>query len=210
MAFKSIHVTIGAAVVLFGIPVQAFAANLLTNGSFETGDLTGWTLSGTSSDGYVALIESDSSTASSNSPDAAGNHIIYYDADYANTSLSQNVYLKTGRYEIGFSSKLFSYQNSGDEIFNELVGSTIVQSVNSANTSTGWESYVSYFNIKKTGTYTVSYDYLTSYHPSKDLEGDQFYVVAVPESTTWVMMLVGFSAIGFAARRRQAVTLTYA
>ena len=40
-------ILIGAAfAAMMGLPGQASAANLIVNGSFETGDFTGWTLSG--------------------------------------------------------------------------------------------------------------------------------------------------------------------
>jgi hypothetical protein len=35
-------------------------------------------------------------------------------------------------------------------------------------------------------------------------------VGAIPEPATWMMMLAGFGAVGFAARRRQRVSVTYA
>jgi hypothetical protein len=35
-------------------------------------------------------------------------------------------------------------------------------------------------------------------------------IISVPEPTTWAMMLVGLGMIGFAARRRRNVSVTYA
>ncbi|HEX4182586.1 MAG TPA: hypothetical protein VHY34_04945, partial [Caulobacteraceae bacterium] len=72
---------------------QAVGVNLLTNGSFETGDFTGWTLGGAATDGFPASVITYNSTAGyptgafnepvpaatgSHGPDAAGSHAAYF------------------------------------------------------------------------------------------------------------------------------------
>jgi hypothetical protein len=42
------------------------------------------------------------------------------------------------------------------------------------------------------------------------LSGTATFSASVPEPASWAMMLVGMGAIGFAARRRRAVSVTYA
>src|SRR5687768_7678042 len=99
---------------------QASAAvNLLTNGSFETGDFSGWTYAGVTPSGFPAVIINYNAASpypigafgeavppddtASPSPDPVGDRAAYFVADGATESLSQSVFLDVGQYTIGFS-----------------------------------------------------------------------------------------------------------
>lgn len=54
----------------------------------------------------------------------------------------------------------------------------------------------------------IAYDKTCYFYCSAPVEFNSFGVVAsaVPEPSTWAMMLIGFAGLGFAANRRRAIT----
>ncbi|WP_294537146.1 hypothetical protein [uncultured Rhodoblastus sp.] len=199
-------------------PGQA-ATNLLTNGSFESG-FSGWTLTGTATDGYPAVVIPYNSGAGypngafnepvppptgSLSPDAAGTHGAYFVSDFANEALTQTVTLNPGKYNIGISvyAPLNGWKNAGDATISASIGgvtllSSGVHSLNAKN----WYDLTGTLVVSAAGPYTAAFNFQTNRFPSADAVIDQAYVVAAPEVSTWAMMLAGFAALGFTGYRR--------
>jgi hypothetical protein len=199
-------------------PGQA-ATNLLTNGSFESG-FSGWTLSGTATDGYPAVVIPYNSSAGypggaynekvpvptgSLSPDAAGGYGAYFVSDFANETLSQTITLAPGEYKIGLSvyAPLNGWNNQGDATISASIGGVdlISSSVHSLTPQT-WYNLTGTLLVTSAGPVTTAFNFKTNFFPSADAVIDLAYVVAAPEVSTWVMMLAGFAALGFAGHRR--------
>ena len=68
-----------------------------------------------------------------------------------------------------------------------------------------WYNFVTTVNIDTAGDYTATFKYTTNGFPAKDVVIDQAFVVAgaVPEPSTWAMMILGFLGVGFMAYRRK-------
>jgi hypothetical protein len=199
------------------------ATNLLTNGSFESG-LKGWTLGGTETQGYPAVVinynsatpyptgafgEAVPPAGGSVSPDAAGAHAAYFVSDFANETLTQSIFLTPGTYTIGFSAyaPANGYANAGDALFSgSVAGVTLANYAVSSGSKTTWYNFHGLATITTAGVYDTTFTFSTDLFPSKDIVVDQVYVVAgnaVPEASTWVMMGLGFAGLAFAARRKQ-------
>ena len=227
MAWK----TFGAAVLIsgaFALPAAA-GTNLVTNGSFETGTLSGWTLSGTAADGYPADVivynlaaaypngafgeAVPPNNAPTNSPDPAGSYAAYFVSDFAaNETLSQSVYLTPGVYQIGFSAYLpqNGYNNAGDATFSgSIAGVTLANFAASSQAPTSWQTYDGSTTINAAGFYDVDFVFNTDLFPSKDVVIDQVYIVAgnpplLPEPASMAMLGAGLVAFGLTRRRRRA------
>ena len=65
--------------------------------------------------------------------------------------------------------------------------------------------FVTTVNIAVEGDYTTTFTFVTEGRPAKDVVIDQAFVVAgaVPEPSTWAMMILGFMGVGFMAYRRK-------
>lgn len=57
--------------------------------------------------------------------------------------------------------------------------------------------------IKTAGDYETSFSFNSNKNPSKDIVIDRVYAVAIPEASTWAMLITGFGLVGGAARRRR-------
>lgn len=216
--------TIGAiAAVLAAGPASA-AVNLVSNGSFESG-LAGWTLTNPPPSFPVVAIFYNSATpyptgafgeavppqnAPTNSPEAVGNRAAYFVSDLStNETLSQQVFLTAGTYQIGFSAyaPANGYANAGDAQFEGIVASlSLANYAVSAGPVTTWQTFSGATSILADGFYTVSFSFSTSLVPSKDIVVDQVYIIAgnppisVPEPMT--LSLLGASLLGLAGARR--------
>jgi hypothetical protein len=143
-------------------------------------------------------------------PDAAGTHAAYFVSDFATPfqSLSQTISLTPGIYTIGFSvyAPGNGYANAGDAQFTgSVAGVTLASYLVSSKPSQTWLNFTGVADITTAGLYTTSFDFSTDLYPSKDIVVDQAFVVAgaVPEPSTWAMMILGFAGIGFMAYRRR-------
>lgn len=217
----------GAAVLLMS--TAAAHANLVTNGSFETGDLTGWTTTGGGT--YpVAVIVTDGSTGSAfgeavpsdpivlGSDDAGGNYGVYFVDDIAHQTLSQTIHLTAGTYEIGFDAYApqNGFNNTNDAQFEATIAGIQLAnySVHDQNQPTVWLHYSGLANVLADGDYIVNFDFSPEGNPASDVVVDRVYVLAsdqgggtpvgdVPEPMT--LSLFGAGLVGAAmARRRKA------
>lgn len=230
------RVMLGVALLASVVAVApASAANLLTNGSFESfgapGDFTGWTYAGDglapsaitygSATGYPtgaygeAVPADDSGSAS---PDAVGDHAAYFVSDAATQTLSQTLSLGVGVYTIGFSAyvPLNGYGNAFDASFTGDVAGTSLANFTVDGSAPGqWQTFSGVANILTAGDYTTTFTFHSGAFPAGDVVIDRVYVVAgdvtgaVPEPASWAMMLAGFGMIGGALRSRRKTSLQF-
>jgi len=220
----------GAALALSAGAASA-STNLITNGSFETGNTFAWTYSGSGADvpahqatiisynnnnGYPTgafgeMIPPDNSI--SPSPDPVGNYAAYFVADASQETLSQSVFLNVGLYTIGFSVYVpfNGYSNSGNATFTGTVaGVNLANFTVDASTPGVWTHYAGVANITTAGNYTTSFTYNSGAAPAGDFVVDRAYIVAgdaVPEPGAWALMILGFGATGVALRTRRKFAL---
>ena len=220
---------IATAVALTASLGAAQAANLVMNGSFESG-LSGWTIGGTDLQGYppVAITYNSASAypvgafgeaipvnnAFTNSPDAAGTRAAYFVSDITvDQSLSQMITVTSaGLYQIGFSAyaPANGYANFYDAEFSGVIASVMLADYAvSEGPKTTWQTFAGSTNLA-VGSYKVEFVFDTDAYPAKDIVIDQVYVIAgnppleVPEPGTLAVLGLGLLAMGAVRRRRQA------
>jgi len=196
-----------AATMLAGVAVQAQAANLVTNGSFETGDFTSWTIGGgTPPDGYVPVVITGTpgspyptgafgeaippQNSFTNSPDAPGNSQAYFVSDFATganvQTLSQSITITAadvtaggGLFQIGFSYyvPLNGSLNPGDALFTGSIGGNVLVSSSLSALAPATWRTAAGFANFAAGVYSVDFTFTTNLFPSKDIVIDQVYVI---------------------------------
>jgi hypothetical protein len=215
--------------LLLAASPAAAVTNLIVNGSFEdgapgTGGFTGWTKANVPTNAPASVITynvtdtyplgafSEAVTpddlAGSNSPDAVGTQAAYFVSDFAvEESISQSTFLTPGRYEIGFSYYLpqNGLNNAGDSSFSAMVLGQSIATTNIVDGIAGqtWILAKGDVLITAAGNYNTVFSFNSNLNPSKDIVIDRVYAVAVPEASTWAMLIAGFGPVGSAARRRR-------
>jgi PEP-CTERM motif len=215
------------------LTAPAQAQNLLTNGSFESG-FAGWTLGGTSGDGFPPVVIPYNSSAgypggafgepipnddAVGNPgfDPVGDKAVYFVADLARPqTLSQMVNIVAGTsYTFGFDVYLPANgaANGNDATLSATVGGFTFASFSaSASPVQDWVHFSSAGVATGTGLVDFIFTYNSFGVPAKDFVIDRVYfatTASVPEPATWAMMLMGFGIIGFAMRRRQNVRVSF-
>jgi hypothetical protein len=165
-----------ATVAVVAAPASA-STNLLTNGSFETGDLTGWTIFGDFTfSGVGSTFGGTTGGITQTFIDTPG-----------------QTYVATGWYT-GIGGAPSSLEIS--------LNDTAIINLNPGPSSGVYTEFL--YRFVGTGSDTVT---VTSFQlPSYNLV-DNFSVTAAPEPSTWAMMGLGFMGLAFAGyRTRRAAT----
>jgi len=196
----------------------AKAANLLTNGDFENGTYS-LPISGGTDNGIPngwtpnASFENQNGfnivqlTGGSSGPSESGSYFLYMGSENGTTStLSQTVSDVPGvTYDVTF----WAYKGgppvlASDSFFNVSVGAQGVTLLGTLTSETSYSEYA--FNFVGTGSDTLT---LSAQQEYCCWIADNFSITgtpvsAVPEPSTWAMLLLGFGGIGFVAYRRKS------
>lgn len=201
-----------AVAALAAVATTAARADVLTNGGFETGDLTGWTAA-TNSTGSVNVVTTTNDANFNPIAPTQGNFFAVLTAGDQSvyTTLSQTFTISTRSSVTGNTAFLgFDVLPNNDDGFVKLIGAGGTQTLFAANIasvgafgSTGWQSFGA---ILDPGTYTLQFgvENIGDANLSSQVLADNVAVSAVPEASTWAMLLVGFAGLGLVATRRGA------
>lgn len=193
--------------VLFATPMIASAAvDLVTNGSFEVdsqasgtwniyNSLTGWTGSPN-----IELRNNVAGTA------YEGGNFIELDT-YSNSSLSQLLIGTPGLYQLSFWYSARPGTGATNDLTFTVDGSapvTVLNGVSNAGSDHNWLNYSTIVNFDGNGLLTFNASGISdSYGGSLDMVS---FTSTIPESETYVMLVIGLGLLGFAARRKKQNT----
>ncbi len=179
-----------AAAALLALGASASAANLVSNGSFETGDFSGWSFAGNTGNTGV-----EGNFGGVNPTD--GNFQGVFGAVGSDTVMTQQLTVNsTGLYTVSFDlDDLFG----GAQDFSASFGGSTLVSYSS-------QPFGSYTHL----SYTVEggnglLEFTARQDPSFWLlDNVSVTATAVPETSTPAMLLAGLALVGVVARRRRA------
>ena len=181
--------------------------NLIVNGSFETGDFTGFTHVNTAGLKYPAVVLDYNKAAKyavhgggafgeavpvdnavSPSPDVAGLHAAYFVDDKAtNEAITQLTALHPGNYKIGFD--VYLPANGQGNRFDaslaaQIIGVDVAGLTASSIAGTHWFNFSGVAHIAKSGYYLTSFTYNSRGKPAKDFVVDKVFVAATKDKAT--------------------------
>lgn len=178
---------------------EASAANLITNGSFETGDLTGWT----SNSGYGL---NPFGTAYGSGMDGTYWHWLAGYEEPITTSQIVNGLTVGATYTLSWiMASEFTSADSLRLSINGGPGTLFTASPYTGNFWDNWETKVFSFTATSTSA-AIQFDTVGLNAGGFDVGIDKVSLEAasaVPEPATWLMMMFGFGVIGAGLRRRQ-------
>lgn len=200
----------------------AWAANLVTNGSFEAngGSFQDWTITGTYGSGpgngpqiittngvtsnlFGDVIKADPFTSS---PDASGTHAAYFVDDNANEQLQEVIAVTAGvTYDVGFDYYLTGsgFSNPGPFSLAATLGSQAITTASSTQGSQAgtWYHAFSTYTAPVTGTVAYAFNFTSGNTYSKDVVVDDVYV-KVPEPPSVPILALMLGLLGLVKRRR--------
>jgi len=191
-----------AAALAFTAPAQA--AELITNGGFEAG-LTGWTSSGQVGVNTAADYQPCCGTTGSE-PRYSSNHFVDFGSgNLAGTDLVSQAFhdLLGSLYMVSFDLGAFG---AGTNSVTATAGGVSQVFVVTADNNNDTTFHNQSFSFLGTGLDTVKFTVEAAGGDNTDALLDNVSVAgaaAVPEPTTWAMMLTGFLGLGAMLRRRR-------
>ena len=199
---------VALAATLGSAPALA-AANLIVNGSFETGDFTGFTHSNANNDSpAVVLVYNNAAgygqgggafgeavtpdNATTLSTDAVGTHAAYFSSDLASAeSISQLTPLNVGNYEVGFDAylPLNGTQNPFDAHFSgQIIGINVATfSASAVPLAQHWYHFSGVAGVSAAGFYRTSFTFSADGAPAKDVVIDRVYAIPTLSPSTVVI-----------------------
>lgn len=193
---------------VMALSMAAPASASIVNMSFETGNLSGWAAN-PAAGGSIVVNGAD------NAPGAGSfSALLTAGAQNVYTTLSQIFTMNAGDV-LTFSAKFFAQDyfpynddakvailNFTDATNTQVFASNVLTVGNYGNT--GWVSLS--FTAPTTGTYNFNAGVrnIGDSNLSSQLRLDGEMTAAVPEPSTWAMMLLGFLGVGFVAYRRRS------
>jgi hypothetical protein len=182
---------LGAVAAAALLATSASAANLVVNGSFETGDFSGWTANAVSYPMFLVTSPVEDGTYAAQ---IAGYH-------YGPDTLTQNIADVSGQhYQLSF----WRYQDPGTPNgFDVTWNGSTVHSETDNSAGAGWQN----FTVTVTGHGTDALVFAAYNDPALTYVDNISVTGAngVPEPATWAMMLLGFGGLGAMLRRRAAL-----
>lgn len=207
MKFNRLRFLVLVSSIAFGLNSlpQNARADLIVNGGFENGDFSGWTPGPA---GFPQYIVTDPVHGGTNAAQIAGF------SDNPNT-LTQNIATTAGT---AYSLSFWRYQDPMNPTIDYFPDGQTFLTVTWNGVSIFDESYSGVyagapyqnFTFSVTGTGSDVLQFISAQDPAFTyLDDVSLNVAAVPEPSTWAMMILGFAGVGFMAyrRRNQAAAL---
>ncbi len=196
MRTKTLLVGVALAICFAVSAPKTFAQNLLTNGSFETGDFTGWTTGGNFEDTEVVSGAFDLYTGAED-----GTFYTVMGPVGSDGTLSQSFTDHAGtQYTFSF---WFASVGDNPSDFSAFWDGTSVLSLTNPNTGAAWSQFT--FTETGTGSDNISFSFRDD--PAfmaldNVIVSSSTNTGTTPEPSSWILLGTGIVALGGMARRK--------
>lgn len=197
--------------------VGASAANaaIVSNGDFESGTFTGsWSVGGLVGSSAQVVIKNNSNAdypvGAFGEPipvgPGGGQYVAYFSTDTSVQTISQTIALTAGQL-YSFSFNLYSPVNGQHNPNNAKIEGGVDGATLGPFSATpfgpGWVTEYTTF-VASGNSATLTFTYTGQGSTGSDFALDDVSIAAIPEASTWAMMILGFAGIGFMAYRRKS------
>ncbi len=194
MRLKTLLVIVAFALFVVYAPTT-FAQNLLTNGSFETGDFTGWTTGGNFEDTEVVSGAFYDYTGAQN-----GNFYAVMGPVGSDGTLSQTLTDVAGaQYTVSF---WFGSVGDNPSDFSASWDGTPLLSLTNPNTGAAWSEFT--YTVTGTGTDTLTFAFRDdpAYMALDNVSVTENSGQSVPEPSSFLLLGTGVLGLGGMVRRK--------